>query len=213
MDPEELFHLDFVVGEPIPDVPVACDVQQSIYLLRPHRLAFFGHMLRDNFHHIATNLAALGRADVDHDLLIWRTSTNQESSDLHVPGKYARYIAKDLRTFEDVTATCSKAPSSAPRSQLGTPVSTLCVRSVTQWETCSWTRTLNALSHNLTAYTCLCMLVKEIMLCPPAGMFTRSVAPKVSEHLMLDPHLLCSSYWPGTSAAGWVLQNIAAWVE
>lgn len=114
MAPEELFHLDFVTDASVPDVPAACHVNQPTYLLRPHRLMYFGHMLRDNFHHVATNLQALGRHDIKHGLLIWRTRLDEDSSELHVPSKYLNWIADNLRTWEDVVSKCATAPAGAP---------------------------------------------------------------------------------------------------
>lgn len=109
MTPEELFQLEFVTNAPVPEVAAACDVPRPTYLLRPHRLDFYGHMLRDNFHHIATNLNTLGLDHVGYDLLLWRTQLNEDSSSLHVSRKYLKLIADDMLIWEDVVAKCSKA--------------------------------------------------------------------------------------------------------
>lgn len=113
MPPTELFRLDVVTDAHMPEVAAACDVPHSTYLLQPHRLYAFGHMLRDNFHNVAANLNTLGLAHIGHDLLLWGTQLNHDSNFLHVASKYLTFIADDLLIWEDVVAKCSTAPAGA----------------------------------------------------------------------------------------------------
>lgn len=119
---DEAFYLDLVTDAPsLPEVPPACDARLPLYLLRPFRVASFGHMLRDSFHNVAANLRRLNLLSTRFDLVLWTTRVDKQSENQHVVQKYSPWIADALHMWADLLDECRSDPPGALHHPLRPP--------------------------------------------------------------------------------------------